>query len=46
LQKAALAYVGLILLVFAIVVNVVARVIVQRGRIKDVHVTPTEAEAL
>jgi phosphate transport system permease protein len=46
LQKASLAYLGLILLVFAVVVNVIARVIVQRGRLKDVDVTPTEAEAL
>jgi phosphate transport system permease protein len=46
LQKNALAYLGLILLVFAIAVNVIARVIVQRGRLKDTDVTPTEAEAL
>jgi phosphate transport system permease protein len=46
LQKASLAYLGLILLVFAVIVNVVARVIVQRGKIKDVDVTPTEAAAL
>jgi phosphate transport system permease protein len=46
LQKASLAYLGLILLIFAIVVNVIARVIVQRGKIKDVDVTPTEAVAL
>ena len=31
---------ALILLVFAVIVNVVARLIVQRGRIKDVDVTP------
>jgi len=36
LQKSSLAYLGLILLVFAVVVNVIARIIVQRGRIKDV----------
>jgi phosphate transport system permease protein len=36
LQKASLAYLGLILLVFAVIVNVIARVIVQRGNIKDV----------
>jgi phosphate transport system permease protein len=36
LQKASLAYLGLILLVFAVVVNVIARIIVQRGRLKDV----------
>jgi phosphate transport system permease protein len=46
LQKASLAYIGLILLLFAVVVNVIARIIVQRGRLQDVHVTPTEAEAL
>jgi phosphate transport system permease protein len=46
LQKASLAYLGLILLVFAVIVNVVARIIVQRGGLKDVDVTPTEAEAL
>jgi phosphate transport system permease protein len=46
LQKASLAYLGLILLIFAVVVNVIARVIVQRGKIKDVDVTPTEAVAL
>jgi phosphate transport system permease protein len=46
LQKASLAYLGLILLVFAVLVNVIARVIVQRGKIKDVDVTNTEAAAL
>ena len=46
LQKASLAYLGLILLVFAVIVNVIARVIVQRGKIKDVEVTVTEAAAL
>jgi phosphate transport system permease protein len=46
LQKPSLAYLGLILLAFAIVVNVVARVIVQRGTLKDTDVTPTEAGAL
>jgi phosphate transport system permease protein len=46
LQKASLAYLGLILLIFAVIVNVVARVIVQRGKIKDVDVTETEAAAL
>jgi phosphate transport system permease protein len=46
LQKASLAYLGLILLVFAVLVNVVARVIVQRGTIKDFDTTLTEAEAL
>lgn len=46
LQKASLAYLGVILLVFAVIVNVVARVIVQRGTLSDVDVTPTEAEAL
>jgi len=29
-----------------VIVNVIARVIVQRGGLKDVDVTPTEAEAL
>ena len=46
LQKASLAYLGLILLVFAVIVNVIARIIVQRGKIKDVDVTETEAAAL
>jgi phosphate transport system permease protein len=46
LQKASLAYIGLILLVFAVVVNVIARVIVQRSQLKDVDVTETEAAAL
>lgn len=46
LQKASLAYLGLILLLFAVLVNVIARVIVQRGTLTDVDVTPTEAEAL
>jgi ABC-type phosphate transport system permease subunit len=36
LQKASLAYLGLILLVFAVIVNVIARIIVQRSRLKDV----------
>jgi phosphate transport system permease protein len=46
LQKASLAYLGAILLIFAILVNVIARIIVERGTLKDVEVTPTEAEAL
>jgi phosphate transport system permease protein len=46
LQRASLAYLGLILLIFAIAVNVIARMIVQRGQLKDTDVTPTEAEAL
>jgi phosphate transport system permease protein len=46
LQKASLAYLGLILLIFAVIVNVIARVIVQRGHLKDTDVTPTEVEAL
>jgi phosphate transport system permease protein len=47
IQKASLAYLGLILLVFAVIVNVIARVIVQRGsRLSDVEVTETEAAAL
>jgi phosphate transport system permease protein len=45
LQKASLAYLGVILLIFSIAVNIIARIIVQRGTIKDVAVTPTEAEA-
>jgi phosphate transport system permease protein len=46
LQKPSLAYLGLILLVFAVLVNVIARLIVQRGKLKDSDVTLTEAEAL
>lgn len=46
LQKASLAYLGAILLVFAVVVNVIARLIVQHGTLEDVDVTPAEAEAL
>jgi phosphate transport system permease protein len=46
LQKPSLAYLGLILLVFAVVVNVIARLIVQRGKLKDADATLTEAEAL
>jgi phosphate transport system permease protein len=46
LQKASLAYLGLILLIFAVIVNVVARIIVQRGKLKDIDVTETEAAAL
>lgn len=46
LFRSSLAYLGLILLVFAVVVNVIARVIVQRGGLKDVEATPTEAGAL
>jgi len=51
LQKASLAYLGLILLVFAVVVNVIARIIVQRGRIKDIDdydigVVATQAQSL
>jgi len=46
LQKASLAYLGLILLIFAVAVNVIARLIVQRGQLEDTDVTPTEAEAL
>lgn len=46
LQKASLAYLGLILLIFAVIVNVIARVIVQRGHLKDTDMTPTEVEAL
>jgi phosphate transport system permease protein len=45
LQKASLAYLGVILLIFSIAVNIIARIIVQRGTIKDVEVTPTETEA-
>ena len=46
LQTASLAYLGLILLVFAVAVNVIARLIVQRGALKDTEATLTEAEAL
>jgi phosphate transport system permease protein len=46
LQKPSLAYLGLILLVFAVIVNVIARLIVQRGKLKDTDATVTEAEAL
>lgn len=46
LQKASLAYLGLILLVFAVLVNVIARLIVRRGRLPEAEFTPTEAEAL
>jgi phosphate transport system permease protein len=46
LQKASLAYLGLILLVFAVVVNVIARVIVSRGTPREANMTLTEAEAL
>jgi phosphate transport system permease protein len=45
LQKASLAYLGVILLVFAVAVNVIARLIVQRGAPKDVDLTLAEAEA-
>jgi phosphate transport system permease protein len=50
LQKASLIYLGLILLVFAVIVNVIARVIVSRGTIGDAPIDPedgmTEAAAL
>jgi len=46
LQKPSLAYLGLILLVFAVLVNVIARLIVQRGKLKDTDASLTEAEAL
>jgi phosphate transport system permease protein len=46
LQKPSLAYLGLILLVFAVLVNVIARLIVQRGKIKETDVTLVEAEGL
>lgn len=52
LQKASLAYLGLILLVFAIGVNVIARLIVKRTQLKeqtagvDPDAFATEAEAL
>jgi phosphate transport system permease protein len=46
LQTASLVYLGLILLVFSLVVNVIARLIVRRGRIKDLDAGATEAEAL
>jgi phosphate transport system permease protein len=46
LQSASLLYLGAILLVFAVVVNIAARLIVQRGAASEVDFTPTEAEAL
>jgi len=46
LQKASLAYLGVILLAFAVIVNIIARLIVQRGSLRDRNVTLTEAEAL
>jgi phosphate transport system permease protein len=46
LQKPSLAYLGLILLAFSVIVNLIARLIVQRGRLKDIDITPTEVEAL
>jgi phosphate transport system permease protein len=46
LQSASLLYLGAILLVFALLVNVLARVIVERSSLKDTDVTLTEAEAL
>ena len=50
LQTASLVYLGLILLVFAVLVNVIARVIVERGKLADVpeasEASLTEAEAL
>jgi phosphate transport system permease protein len=46
LQKASLIYLGVILLVFSLIVNVVARLIVRRGRVPDFDAVATEAEAL
>jgi phosphate transport system permease protein len=46
MQKASLAYLAVILLAFAVAVNVIARLIVQRGQLEDTDVTPTEAGAL
>jgi phosphate transport system permease protein len=46
LQSSSLLYLGAILLVFALIVNVIARMIVQRGAISEVDFNPTEAEAL
>ncbi len=48
LQGASLIYLGLILLVFALIVNIVARLIVRRGRLRGVDLVPapTEVEAL
>ncbi|MGA8744835.1 MAG: phosphate ABC transporter permease subunit PstC [Solirubrobacterales bacterium] len=46
LQRSSLAYLGVILLALAVIVNVIARVIVGRGKLKDTEVTLTEAEAL
>jgi phosphate transport system permease protein len=45
LQKNSLAYLGLILLVFAVAVNVLARIIVQRGRLKDVDTSEIDVAA-
>jgi phosphate transport system permease protein len=46
LQRSSLAYLGVILLALAVIVNVIARIIVGRGGLKDTEVTLTEAEAL
>ena len=46
LQSASLLYLGAILLVFALAVNAIARIVVERGGVKDFEATPTEAEAL
>ena len=46
LIKSSLAYLGLILLVFAVLVNVDRPRRSSSGALKDVDVTPTEAEAL
>jgi phosphate transport system permease protein len=46
LQKASLAYLGLILLVFAVLVNVVARLVVRRGALRDADLTLAEVEAV
>jgi phosphate transport system permease protein len=46
LQKASLAFLGLILLVFAILVNAIARMIVRRGTPREVDMTLAEAEAV
>jgi phosphate transport system permease protein len=46
LQKASLAYLGLILLVFAVAVNLVARAIVRRGAFRDSDVTLAGAKTV
>jgi phosphate transport system permease protein len=45
LQKPSLAYLGVILLAFAVIVNVVARLIVKRGALKDVDIAEVDIAA-